>query len=105
MKKIIDIPDEIVKDLKILAVKNDKNLKSYIQDLVSNHYNLSNITEMASQGIEDGQTVRFINNYLVKTYEGIKDEVFDYENTEIDSLKTFAKIVKDVCNMIIKNEN
>jgi hypothetical protein len=32
MKKIIDIPDEIVQDLKILAVKSDKDLKNFIQD-------------------------------------------------------------------------
>lgn len=32
MKKLIDIPDEIVRDLKILAVKQDKDLKNFIQD-------------------------------------------------------------------------
>lgn len=32
MKKIIDIPDEIVKDLKKLAVDEDKDLKTFIQD-------------------------------------------------------------------------
>ena len=32
MKKIIDIPDEIVQDLKILAVKKNKDLKNFIQD-------------------------------------------------------------------------
>jgi hypothetical protein len=32
IKKIIDIPDEIVQDLKILAVKSDKDLKNFIQD-------------------------------------------------------------------------
>lgn len=32
MRKIIDIPDEIVQDLKILAVKADRDLKNYIQD-------------------------------------------------------------------------
>lgn len=37
MRKIIDIPDEIVKDLKILAVKADKDLKNYIQDLLIQH--------------------------------------------------------------------
>ena len=38
MKKLIDIPDSIVKDLKILAVKNDKDLKNYIQDLILRKY-------------------------------------------------------------------
>ena len=32
MKKVIDIPDEIVKDLKKLAIDQDKDLKNFIQD-------------------------------------------------------------------------
>lgn len=32
MKKIIDIPDEIVKDLKKMAIDADKDLKNFIQD-------------------------------------------------------------------------
>ncbi len=32
MKKLIDIPDEIVQDLKIIAVKKNKDLKNFIQD-------------------------------------------------------------------------
>lgn len=32
MKKIIDIPDSILKDLKILAVNERKDLKNFIQD-------------------------------------------------------------------------
>jgi hypothetical protein len=34
MRKLIDIPDEIVQDLKILAVKQNKDLKNYIQDVL-----------------------------------------------------------------------
>lgn len=36
MKKLIDIPEEdnIFRDLKILAVKADKDPKNYIQDLI-----------------------------------------------------------------------
>lgn len=37
MRKNIDIPDEIVKDLKKLAVDADKDLKNYIQDLLVQH--------------------------------------------------------------------
>lgn len=37
MRKNIDIPDEIVKDLKKLAVDADKDLKNYIQDLLVEH--------------------------------------------------------------------
>jgi len=32
MRKIIDIPDEIVKDLKKLAIDQGKDLKNFIQD-------------------------------------------------------------------------
>ena len=32
MRKNIDIPDEIVKDLKKMAVDADKDLKNFIQD-------------------------------------------------------------------------
>jgi len=32
MKKLIDIPEEIVQDLKILAIKQNKDLKNFIQD-------------------------------------------------------------------------
>jgi hypothetical protein len=32
MRKVIDIPDEIVKDLKKLAIDADKDLKNFIQD-------------------------------------------------------------------------
>ena len=32
MKKLIDIPEEIVKDLKKMAIDSDKDLKNYIQD-------------------------------------------------------------------------
>lgn len=32
MKKIIDISEEILEDLKILAVKSKKDLKNFIQD-------------------------------------------------------------------------
>ena len=42
MKKLIDIPDEIVKPLKIMAVTNDRDLKNYIQDVLINHIKESN---------------------------------------------------------------
>ena len=32
MKKLIDIPDGILQELKILAVKSNKDLKNFIQD-------------------------------------------------------------------------
>jgi hypothetical protein len=32
MKKLIDIPEEIVKDLKKMAIDENKDLKNFIQD-------------------------------------------------------------------------
>jgi len=37
VRKLIDIPEEIVKPLKILAIKNDTDLKNYIQGLLIAH--------------------------------------------------------------------
>jgi len=37
MRKNIDIPDSIVKDLKKLAVDAERDLKNYIQDLLMMH--------------------------------------------------------------------
>lgn len=41
MNKLITIPEDIVQDLKILAVKNDKDLKNFIQDLLVNYVKLN----------------------------------------------------------------
>ncbi len=41
MRKLIDIPKEIEIDLKVLAVKNGKDLKNYIQDLLIEHVSKS----------------------------------------------------------------
>ncbi len=37
MRKFIDIPYEILKPLKILAIKEEKDLKNYIQDILVYH--------------------------------------------------------------------
>ena len=37
MRKNIDIKEEDVKPLKIMAVKTGKDLKNYIQDVLSEH--------------------------------------------------------------------
>jgi hypothetical protein len=109
MKKLIDIPDEIVKELKHMAINNDTNLKNYIEKLISRHYELSNITEMASIGIDDGQSVRFIWNYLLETYNGIENEVFDFGDVKFEKCEDFILHVKEVCEEMLftlkNNEN
>jgi hypothetical protein len=37
MRKLIDIPDEILKPLKILAIEEETDLKNYIQNVLVNH--------------------------------------------------------------------
>lgn len=37
MKKLVEIPDDVLKKLKILAALNDSNAKAYIELLVINH--------------------------------------------------------------------
>jgi len=37
MRKLIDIPDELIKDLKRLALEADQNPKLYIETLLINH--------------------------------------------------------------------
>ena len=37
MRKLIDIKDEDVEPLKIMAIKANKDLKNYIQDVLSKH--------------------------------------------------------------------
>ena len=37
MRKLIDIPDEILKPLKVLAIKEETDLKNYIQDILVYH--------------------------------------------------------------------
>jgi hypothetical protein len=37
MRKNIDIDDSILTDLKVIAVKANKDLKTYIQDLLVEH--------------------------------------------------------------------
>lgn len=102
MKKLIDIPDEIVKELKLIAVKNDTDLKNYIQDLILNQYKFTKKTEMAIEAIQDGQQMRFIWNYLSNTYEGIKDNVFEYEDFKFKDELDFFEYVKYVCECVIQ---
>ena len=37
MRKLIEIPDEILIPLKVLAIKEDTDLKNYIQDILVYH--------------------------------------------------------------------
>jgi|TARA_R110000744_G_scaffold373293_1_gene485373 hypothetical protein len=42
MKKIIDIKEELIVPLKILAATENKDLKNYLQDIIEENVNLLN---------------------------------------------------------------
>lgn len=50
MKKLIDIPEEIIQDLKILAVKENKDLKNFIQD---------KLIDLVSEGRKNKKAINF----------------------------------------------
>ena len=37
MRKLIDIPDEVAKELNVQAAKEGTNLKNYLENLIINH--------------------------------------------------------------------
>ena len=47
MKKIIDIPNEILQELKILAVKSNKDLKNFIPALIKGSSSTTSILSFA----------------------------------------------------------
>lgn len=52
MRKLIDIPDDLVKDLRILAAYSDKNVKTYLQDLIIQHIQNSKSHHLKGKSIE-----------------------------------------------------
>ena len=53
LKKLIDIKEKDVEPLKIMAVKENKDLKNYIQDVLSNHVISHKIDKEKSKKIKD----------------------------------------------------
>jgi hypothetical protein len=37
MRKQIDLPDDLLRDLKLLAMSVDKSVKKFMEDLIINH--------------------------------------------------------------------
>jgi hypothetical protein len=79
MKKLIDIPDEIVKNLKIEAVKNDESFKAYLEQVIINSSEFSKVTEMAMYALDDRQAIRPFWNYIANTFDGLKDKEWNNE--------------------------
>jgi len=102
MRKLIDIPQDSVKDLKILAIKDDESFKSYIEKIIIAHLDGHNrFTELTRTIINDGQDIRAIINYLADTYENII-ECEDIEVVEkLKDKKHYYSLIIDACNHMI----
>lgn len=101
MKKLIDIPDNSIKSLKILAINEDVSFKYYLQDVLLKHSDKHDgITELARELIADDQPNRAILNYLSKSYYKLYE--FDIDDiNHVESLKdkaSFYKTIIDCCN-------
>jgi len=101
MKKLIDIPDESIKGLKILAVNDNTSFKAYLQDVLVKHSDSHDgITELARELIGDEQSVRAILNYLSKSYYKLYE--FDIDGIDhVEKLKDkkhFYNTIIDCCN-------
>jgi predicted DNA-binding protein len=101
MRKLIDIPDEIVEDLKVSAVKNKKSFKKYLEALIEQEVNE---VETLSDAIKnDDQLIRSIGNYLIETYEEVKDINtiwLDKGGAGFNSKKDFLNTVIWICKEI-----
>lgn len=106
MKKLIDIPEESVKPLKILALENDSSFKSYLEDIIVHRADLdNNFNDLSRNLVNDQQPERAILHYLASCNENIKEctgllhleEAFEKENA-------FYQLVIDCANHLIKNK-
>ena len=77
MRKLIDIPDSMVKEIKVLAAQSDKAVKHYLEDAILKEVQQGNYNELANYVIRDGQEVRPFFNYFALTFESLKDHTFN----------------------------
>lgn len=98
MKKIIEIDDSIVKQLKLLAVNNDKSFKGYLESLIKSHHENTLKLELAKRASNDGQSFRFILYMLLDIYEAIKGVEFNYGEGKIESITDFLDLVEEACS-------
>jgi hypothetical protein len=90
MKKLIDIPDSISKELKKMAIDKGDSIKSIIETFLIDGFKLNKSTELAIEINDDEQIIRALTNYLSSTH--------NFLNKDLDlSYDSFLKIVKDVC--------
>jgi len=108
MRKIIEIKNSKVNELKKLAIDNNKSFKKYLEDLIENHYEANNTTELAERMFIDGQPGRSIIYYFDDTFKAIKFKKFPY-GEKFETFKQFIQYASDVlkqqAELITKYEN
>ena len=102
MKKLIDIPDKLLKELKILAAKNDTNLKNYIERVVYEDYQISKREALTIEAIEDGQLFRFVDNNLIDLFCSIDKLPFSFNDEKIEGEIDFYNFVIEICKWRIE---
>ena len=91
MRKLIDIPENIVTDLKVLAALSDKDLKNYIQDLILEDVK-KNRDLIDSQS---GELEKWANTQL-EELEKLKSKVDLKGDPRVESLyKALEKITRE----------
>jgi len=87
MRKNIDIPDEIVKDLKKMAIDADKDLKNFIQDKLCQLVNKDLITvselETAWNKLLENKGFGYCPNFL---------ELYSFVRGEKKEQKTYTNV-------------
>lgn len=86
MKKLIEIPDEILQDLKILAVKSNKDLKNFIQNELKKLVQNNEVLPCGNESLPP--YVQWVTGLLTVRY-GM---------TDVNNLEVAAEIVKFCSN-------
>jgi len=61
------------------------------------------ITELAEDALDDGQSIRPFWNYLSKTFDGIKGKEFEFEQITFNEPEVFYEHLIDVLKMMIES--
>ena len=107
MKKLIDIPDEYIKELKVIAAKSDsRSLKSFIENEINSIVTNEKIiyASLSDIAVKDGQFERFTMNLLRSLFDEICEKQifeechwFTFKNTNQQFI-VFLKCFRDCLN-------
>ena len=104
MRKLIDIPDSMVKEIKVLAAQSDKAVKHYLEDAILKEVQQGNYNELANYVIRDGQDVRPFWNYFYQTFKALKGHKYWGED-EIKEYVPFLEHLKGTIEWMIQSQS